>query len=228
MHSYLPRIQLQACSSKFDLWPIVFFLFRLCLNTACIHLINHCFASIYSRVLPSEYFRPHMGALEKTLAWIEAHQLEEIIPDYCDPISLKCYGKTLTGWNSPHLTPENSPQAWSTAQTASCLIQMRRVVRELMHDDVLSEFRGLKNNNGPSMAAWDRLLDTDIGDPTRGCDTLKNVMDDRVLTPFANGVSSPSFGASYSCILFGPPGKSYLDLTREYRWYAVFSYFHLG
>jgi len=160
------------------------------------------------KVLPSEYFRPHMGALEKTLAWIEAHQLEEIIPDYCDPISLKCYGKTLTGWNSPHLTPENSPQAWSTAQTASCLIQMRRVVRELMHDDVLSEFRGLKNNNGPSMAAWDRLLDTDIGDPTRGCDTLKNVMDDRVLTPFANGVSSPSFGASYSCILFGPPGTA--------------------
>jgi|AntRauTorckE5430_2_1112549.scaffolds.fasta_scaffold00721_1 hypothetical protein len=156
-----------------------------------------------------------MGALEKTLTWIEAHQLEEIIPDYCDPISLKCYGKALTGWNSPHLTPANSPQAWSTAQTASCLIQMRRVVRELMHDDVLSEFRGYKNRNGPSMAAWDRLLDTDIGDPAQGCNTLKCVMDDRVLTPFANGIDSPSFGASYSCILFGPPGKQTFVWTRD-------------
>jgi len=178
------------------------------------HLMFFIIHFFYSRVLPSEYFRPHMGALEKTLSWIEAHQLEEIIPDYCDPITLKCYGKTLTGWNSPHLKTDNSPQAWSTAQTASCLVQMRRVVRELMHDDVLSEFRGNRNRKGISMSAWDRLLDTDIGDPTQGCPTLKCVMDERVLTPFANGIGSPSVGASYSCILFGPPGKSHLELTK--------------
>ena len=47
------------------------------------------------RTLPSDYFRPHMGALQKTLSWIEAHQVVEVVPNYCDPVSLKCYGKSL-------------------------------------------------------------------------------------------------------------------------------------
>ena len=81
-----------------------------------------------------------------------------------------------------------------------------------MHNDVLKEFRGVafpKDAGGGATAApmWHRLLDTDLGDPTQGdCRTLKSVLEERVITPFANSVDNPSLGAAYSAILFGPPG----------------------
>ena len=46
------------------------------------------------------------------------------------------------GWSSPHLSPSVGPNAWATAQTITCLARMRRIVRELMHNDVLEEFGG--------------------------------------------------------------------------------------
>ena len=160
-----------------------------------------------NRTLPAEYFRPHMAALENMLTWIEAHLVVEVIPNYCDPVSNKCYGKMITGWSSPHLTP-GQPQAWSTAQTISCILQMRQTVRELMHYDVLTEFGGIPNRRGSRENAWDRLLDTDLSNPSQSdCRTLKSVLEERVLIPFSSSVSMPSFGAAYSCILFGPPGE---------------------
>jgi len=83
-----------------------------------------------------------------------------------------------------------------------------------MHNDVLKEFRGVafpKDAGGGATAApmWHRLLDTDLGDPTQGdCRTLKSVLEERVITPFANSVDNPSLGAAYSAILFGPPGTA--------------------
>jgi hypothetical protein len=66
--------------------------------------------------LPAEDFRSHLGALEKTLAWIESHDRLEVITDYCDPDSGECYGKPLRGWSTPHLSHDAGPQAWPTAQ----------------------------------------------------------------------------------------------------------------
>lgn len=159
--------------------------------------------------LPAEDFRPHLASLQKTLSWIESHQSVEVIPDYCDPETGQCFGKPLRGWSSPHI-PDSGPEAWSTAQTLTCVIRMRNCVQTLMHDDVLKEFNG--NNlsvDGPSPAKWNRLLDTDLGDPTKGkCTTLKCVLENRVLIPFSNGIANPSYGAAYSAILFGPPGTA--------------------
>mmetsp|Transcript_34575 Transcript_34575/g.45842 ORF Transcript_34575/g.45842 Transcript_34575/m.45842 type:complete len:423 (-) Transcript_34575:313-1581(-) len=162
--------------------------------------------------LPAEDFRPHLASLSKTLTWIESHQLSDVIPDYCDPISSQCYGKPLRGWASPHLTPDMGPQAWSTAQTLTCISRIRKNIRELLNDDVLYEFGGRSlSDEGPKMAAWDRLLDTDLGTSGR---SLKSVLEERMVLPFGNTQNdsgekcSPSIGAAYSSILFGPPGTA--------------------
>ncbi|KAL7429194.1 hypothetical protein ACHAXM_002221 [Skeletonema potamos] len=162
--------------------------------------------------LPAEYFRPHLDGLERLLSWIEQHKEVEIIPDYCDPYTGQCYGKPLQGWNSPHMTSTQSsgPAAWSTAQTITCIMRMKKVVQRLLHIDVLEEFRGTSNNDIVKLQSWDRLLDTDLGDPstTEGCRTLKDVLNERMIQPFSKTSTLPTFGAAYSSILFGPPGTA--------------------
>ena len=159
-------------------------------------------------LLPAEYFRPYVRELQKTLEWIEARQQVEIIPDYCDSESGQCYGKALRGWSSPHLTPKCGPQAWSTAQTIACVSRLRKTIRQLMHNDILKEFNGIRHSEkGPLPQAWDRLLDSDLGSRSDQCQTIKCVLDNRVCTPFENSVSNPSVGAAYSLILFGSPGR---------------------
>jgi len=158
-------------------------------------------------ILEPEDFRPHLIKMEKTLEWIEIHQMVEVIPDYCDPDSAQCFGKPLCGWQSPHLAPDTGPLAWSTAQTLTCVFLMRATIQKLMHNDVLREFNGRFIPHA-SPAAWQRLLDSDVavGGGTRR--TLKSILTDRVLVPFETSVSNPSFGAAYSAILFGPPGTA--------------------
>mmetsp|Transcript_48500 Transcript_48500/g.56687 ORF Transcript_48500/g.56687 Transcript_48500/m.56687 type:complete len:789 (-) Transcript_48500:253-2619(-) len=162
--------------------------------------------------LPAEDFRPHMDALQKTLLWIETHLTADIISDFCDPESGQCYGKPLQGWVSPHLNQDSGPQAWSTAQALTCNSRMRAVTQELMHNDVRTEFNGVPlSDDGPKLAAWDRLLDTDLGYRSKNCRTLKDVLRERILDPFHSnrmkgGMVGP--GAAYSAILFGPPGTA--------------------
>jgi ATPase family associated with various cellular activities (AAA) len=174
--------------------------------------------------LPARDFRPHLTALYKALGWIEFHQTVEILPDYCDPDSGQCYGKALRGWSSPHLTPDAGPQAWSTAQTITCICRMRRVVETLMHDNVLREFRGMAFSSttatlggGVSTTAWDRLLDTDLGscDTNKDCITIKDVLWERMIAPRVAASASAATTAvtrpvvtTYSAILFGPPGTA--------------------
>jgi hypothetical protein len=182
--------------------------------------------------LPAEDFRPHLGALERTLKWIESHQTLEIISDYTDPKTGQCFGKPLRGWTSPHLSiPDAGPKAWSTAQVLKCVSWMSKTIRELMHNDVLEEFHGIKfSQEGIQKESWDRLLDTDLGAPpppsaaaaaavaasfssnssnsTQGYRTLKSVLEERVITPFEKSFDNPSYGAAYSAILFGPPGTA--------------------
>jgi hypothetical protein len=160
-------------------------------------------------ILPAEDFRPHLGSLQKMLEWIESNQVAEVVPDYCDPESGQCYGKSLRGWVSPHLPPGTGPQAWSTAQTATCLYRLKRVVQQLMHNDVLEEFNGIAHSlRGPEPAAWDRLLDSDLGGSGKDCRTIKSVLDERVCDPFHESITNPSVGAVYSAILFGSPGTA--------------------
>lgn len=165
--------------------------------------------------LPAEEFRPYLSNLERALTWIEQNEDVEVVSDYCDPESGRCYGKMLRGWTSPYLSPRGGPKAWATAQTVTCLARMRRIVRQLMHNDVLEEFRGVAlSKNGPSNQAWDRLLDSDLGEPDGGRQTnLKQVLETRVCVPFEQSVSAPSVGAAYSTILFGSPGTAKTTIT---------------
>jgi hypothetical protein len=160
--------------------------------------------------LPAEDFRPHLNALEKTLSWIESHQSVEVITDFCDPISGQCYGRPLRGWASPH-NPDCGPQAWSTAQVLKCASWMRKTIRQLMHNDVIEEFSGIRfSDKGMRTENWDRLLDSDLGSPDEeGVRTLKSVLEERVITPFSSSMDNPSYGAAYSAVLFGPPGKAF-------------------
>ncbi|KAL3782620.1 hypothetical protein HJC23_000002 [Cyclotella cryptica] len=164
--------------------------------------------------LPAEDFRPHLEELNRLLGWFEQHQTVEFISDYCDPNTNQCYGKPLRGWASPHLTTQATPLAWSTAQVLSCTMRMRKVVQRLLHVDVLEEFGGVTNKGVPNLASWDRLLDTDLGDPAkdhRAYRTLKDVLEERMIQPFLKideRCNLPQFGAAYSSILFGPPGTA--------------------
>jgi hypothetical protein len=157
--------------------------------------------------LEPEDFRPHLANLKRTLEWIEIHQSVEVIPNYCDAESGQCYGKPLRGWQSPHLSPDTGPQAWSTAQVLTCVSLMRSTIQKLMHNDVLREFNG-RVIPQISTPAWQRLLDSDVMVGNGMSQTLKSILTDRVLVPFSGSVSNPSFGAAYSAILFGPPGTA--------------------
>lgn len=166
--------------------------------------------------LPAEDFRPHLDKLNRLLGWIEQHQLVEIIPDYCDAETGQCYGKPLRGWASPHMTSRfSNPAGWSTSHALTSVIRMRKTIQKLLHIDVLEEFGGKTNGGVPKLASWDRLLDTDLGDPADGI-TLKDVLNDRMVFPFSDtiegGIGSaqhvPKVGIAYSAILFGPPGTA--------------------
>eukprot|EP00584_Thalassiosira_punctigera_P008779 CAMPEP_0172541276 /NCGR_PEP_ID=MMETSP1067-20121228/12103_1 /TAXON_ID=265564 ORGANISM="Thalassiosira punctigera, Strain Tpunct2005C2" /NCGR_SAMPLE_ID=MMETSP1067 /ASSEMBLY_ACC=CAM_ASM_000444 /LENGTH=787 /DNA_ID=CAMNT_0013327281 /DNA_START=87 /DNA_END=2450 /DNA_ORIENTATION=- len=165
--------------------------------------------------LPAEDFRPHLSELDRMLTWIEEHQCVEIISDYCDPETSQCYGKPLRGWASPHMAVQSSsPVAWSTAQTLTCVMRMRKVVQRLQHMDVLEEFGGKANTGLLRTDSWNRLLDTDLGDPTVEHRTLKDVLDERMIRPFSDTIPTtgslcvPKVGGAYSAILFGPPGTA--------------------
>lgn len=146
---------------------------------------------------------------------MESHQSVEILPDYCDPFTGQCYGKSIRGWSSPHLSPDGGPLAWSTAQVVSCVSRLKSVVETIRHEKVLQEFRGIRlSSNGPSSTAWDRLLDSDLGSvgPDGEVCTLKDVLESRMLKsrlPASEDDTLPSLvsSTSYSAILFGPPGK---------------------
>lgn len=79
-----------------------------------------------------------------------------------------------------------------------------------MHNDVLEEFNGIAFSKDSVRAdSWNRLLDTDLGDPSKGpCRTIKSVLEERVVVPFSKSIDKPSYGAAYSAILFGPPGTA--------------------
>jgi hypothetical protein len=167
----------------------------------------------------AEVFRPYLPNLERALDWIERNiDIETtVIAEECNVETGRCYGRALRGWSSPHLTPSVGPISWSTAQTVTCLARMRRIVRELLHNDVLEEFGGvsISSKNLDRNAAWDRLLDSDLGGGTPDCRTIKSVLEERVVNPFIDAVrvDDPGVGAAYSTILFGSPGTAKTTIT---------------
>mgnify|MGYP004182688359 CR=1 FL=1 len=36
------------------------------------------------KILPPDAFRPHLAGLERTLAWVESHQISDVVPQFCD------------------------------------------------------------------------------------------------------------------------------------------------
>lgn len=179
--------------------------------------------------IPAEEFRPYLPQLEKTLTWIEQHQTVEYAMATVEPDESSYHvgsvdGKPLRGWASPHLSPDMSPQAWSTAQTLTCVSRMRKHIRAIMNTANLHRFNGVAYSaEGPVDTFWDRLLDSDLGNcGSDRCRTLKEVLEERMIVPFQTSVSNPSIGAAYSAILFGPPGTAKTticeSLARKLGW----------
>jgi hypothetical protein len=83
-------------------------------------------------------------------------------------------------------------------------------ISQLMHNDVLDEFKGVAfSKKGVQSDSWDHLLDIDIGSRCKaGCRTIKDILQPRVIKPFASSIENLSYGAAYSAILFGPPGSA--------------------
>ena len=160
----------------------------------------------------SEIFRPYLPNLERALEWIERNKdIDTTVltaDKNCNQETGRCYGRPLRGWCSPHLSPSSGPNAWSTAQTITCIARMKRIVKQLLHNDVLKEFNGISINK--NNAGWDRLLDSDLGCGNDNVRTIKSVLDERVITPFddVSDVRNPDVGAAYSTILFGSPGTA--------------------
>merc|ERR1712176_1583598 len=92
----------------------------------------------------------------------------------------------------------------------------RELIEQILHDDVLEEFGGVnQQHEGIKLAAWDRLLDTDLGNPLEECRTLKSMLKERMIEPFSSTLeltgsmcNVPKLGLAYSSILFGPPGTA--------------------
>ena len=82
--------------------------------------------------------------------------------------------------------------------------------KKCRHNDVLEEFIGAHfSTAGAEPTAWDRLLDSDLGDPSgEQCRTIKSVLVERMIRPFTPAFNNPDYGAAYSAILFGPPGTA--------------------
>jgi len=154
--------------------------------------------------IPAESFRPHLAKLEKLLVWFETHEGVETISFEEQGIT-----KTIRGWSSNHLSSDEAgPAGWSTAQVVRCISLMKQTIRQLQHNDVLREFKGIAlSQKGPRPADWNQLLDSDLGglEETR---TIKEILDNRVCIPFSNSINNPTMGAAYSSILFGPPGTA--------------------
>lgn len=168
--------------------------------------------------LPADAFRPHMWAVARHVAWLQQNQVYELMSpepqlDGEAADELGAPPTELRGWRSDHLPP-GGPLAWSTAQAVRCLARVHVLTRALINADVLASLGG-RGSARPAAAAWDRLLDSDL--VSHGT-TLKQVLDQRMLTPLAalaaadpGGTESYSAllaATSYSGILFGPPGTA--------------------
>ena len=81
---------------------------------------------------------------------------------------------------------QSGPVAWFTAQTLTCVARMGVAFRQLLHVDALEGFRGSMNGGVPMPTSWDRVLDTDVGDPAAGGRTLKDVLDERMIGLYSN------------------------------------------
>jgi len=174
--------------------------------------------------LPPEAMRPHLGAVASHTAWLASHVVEELLPT----------GGRLMGWRSSHLPPEGGPLGWCTAQAVRCAARSRALVRTLLCADVLAELGG-RPASARDLRPWSRLLDSDLpGGAGGGGATLKGTIEGKMVEPLlalaaadplgrprlagGGGVGGGVSGgadfaalagaASYSAILFGPPGTA--------------------
>ena len=232
---------------------------------------RECTADVFSpdllasmlEVLPAEAFRAHLPTINRHVAWLEGHIVEESLPG-------GTRGARLRGWRSNHLPPEGGPLGWCTAQVLRCVSRVQQLSRALLVADVLEELGGVRASR-PDFSAWARLLDSDLlpaSGPSTASDsggggggggatdsgggggagqlpvpTLKAVLERRMLEPLdalsnsdplrrrqmplgapAGGATgegadvvttaspppqaSLEAAASYSAILFGPPGTA--------------------
>jgi len=128
-------------------------------GNAFVFVVDTC-ASLLEE-MPAEAFRPHLSKLERTLEWIEGHQCAETIPQDEEDYKVS---KTIRGWSSNHLSSEEGPMGWSTAQVLRYISLMRQTIRQISHNDVLREFKGIAHSQkGPKPEGWNMLLDSDLG-----------------------------------------------------------------
>lgn len=165
--------------------------------------------------LPPAAFRPHLPQIREHVTWLQEHLIEETLPD----------GGTLQGWRSNHLPPEGGPLGWCTAQALRCVARMQALTRALLVADVLAELGGQPAPATPDPSAWTRLLDSDLPSSDAAARTLKGTLEARMIAPLsalsgadpldplerseaAAPLDSLEASASYSAVLFGPPGTA--------------------
>lgn len=137
--------------------------------------------------LPSFLLASYLPNLERCLSWAENNVIREMIPADCNALG-ECDGPILTGWRSNFV--QGGSAAWSTASVFQFLGKLDECIRVLSTNEILLEFKGKTRmdvalesgvplaENGPTLGAWDRLMDADIP-PT----TLKTELFNRVISP---------------------------------------------
>ena len=101
-------------------------------------------ATVLALPLPRSAYRPHVGKIERTCAWLERQD------------------RGGRGWRSDHLEEgSGAPLAWSTAQALQCAGAAATVVGDLLNKRILAEFGG-REGKAPDATVFEGLLDSDM------------------------------------------------------------------
>ena len=169
-------------------------------------------------------FSPYLENLERCLNWANTNVLEEVLPDFCDSLTNRCYGRTVKGWRSNHMGAGGAI-GWCTSEVFLGITGIKLLLQSLLTTSILEEFNGRLNVNPAQPKDFNNLMDADLelcGERT----TLKSTLFPRVIEPLLSKqnklrsalINSKPTGTStshvtilpptYSMILFGPPGTA--------------------
>lgn len=145
--------------------------------------------------------------------------VESVVSAYCDVDTRQSSGTYIRGWRSNHLKDGGGPVMWCTAQVFLALTHMKKLMGELVNNDILQEFGGAHGTE-PDGSSWRQLLDADLelqGKPASLKDALERKMMDPLQAYEARdplemmtglGLGGTDSQVKYSLILYGPPGTA--------------------
>jgi hypothetical protein len=154
-----------------------------------------------------QLFSRHFDRLLETLNWIVANEL---------------YVEKTIGWRSNNVPPpDGPPQAWSTAMVLAFVRGLNRLIRRMMHFQVLDEFEvqfpasvgRLTRDNWTTIAGVITRVD---GAP----EEVPHLLYDHVVQPHLGTLVSQTGGPKvtsrpWGVILCGPPGTAKTSLVKD-------------